>query len=390
MKESLWGYWLILLGIGVSAVMILLSNMTTSNQQDYYLLKEIADASMIDALDWSYYREYGEVKMNTQVFVEVFIRRFAESVSKNNSYKVDFYSVYQNPPSASIRVTTKSGDFNVQGTAGNFDIINSYDVILEADPKMVCDYEFYSIPYSACSDNNEQADESGYCKIQNRVTFGPEGLPIAVRDCFAKKLHPGETLSDEELNNIRVLSSEYLKKIETNEELEAYQKQYSTDNETLISEVGTNTNAFYDLYHRERTVNDVPWGNSTLFNEDYLARELKDVTLTVTDTKDETNPYSDREYALAWSGRFKCGNKFGDGDVVKNYRLRPDYSTVKEYNEHNGDKFDAKYVSSGVYSDTNEAEGYEWTPYYLSCMVGIKYKIQFYYEEDSAKHFYER
>ena len=40
MKESLWGYYLVLLGIMVSTVMILMSNMVTTNQQDYYLLKE--------------------------------------------------------------------------------------------------------------------------------------------------------------------------------------------------------------------------------------------------------------------------------------------------------------------------------------------------------------
>ena len=93
MKESLWGYYLVLLGIVVSTVMILLSNMTTTNQQNYYLLKEVTNAAMIDAIDFGYYREYGTVKINTEKFVENFLRRFSEGISKTNTYKIDFYSI---------------------------------------------------------------------------------------------------------------------------------------------------------------------------------------------------------------------------------------------------------------------------------------------------------
>ena len=51
MKESLWGYWLILLGIIIITVMILLQNYTTTNQQDYYLAREVTYAAMYDAVD---------------------------------------------------------------------------------------------------------------------------------------------------------------------------------------------------------------------------------------------------------------------------------------------------------------------------------------------------
>ena len=131
MKESMWGYYLILLGIMVSTIMILMSNMVTTNQQDYYLLKEVTNASMHDSIDWSYYKKYGEMRINTEKFVEVFVRRFSESVSKTNTYKIDVYSVYENPPSVSIRVTSNTGDFHIAGDATNVDVINSYDAILE-------------------------------------------------------------------------------------------------------------------------------------------------------------------------------------------------------------------------------------------------------------------
>ena len=92
MKESMWGYYLSVLGVTVSMIMIFMSNMTTTNQQDYYLLKEVASAAMIDSIDYGYYSIYGEMKINTEKFVENFIRRFSEGVSKANSYKLDFYT----------------------------------------------------------------------------------------------------------------------------------------------------------------------------------------------------------------------------------------------------------------------------------------------------------
>ena len=54
MKESYWGYGLILLGILVIGVMLLVNSSTTGTTQDYYMLKEVTQASMIDAVDYSW------------------------------------------------------------------------------------------------------------------------------------------------------------------------------------------------------------------------------------------------------------------------------------------------------------------------------------------------
>ena len=63
MRESYWGYWIILLGIFVIVIMMLISNLTTTNTQDYYLIKEVTEASMVDAVDLAYYRQSGELKI---------------------------------------------------------------------------------------------------------------------------------------------------------------------------------------------------------------------------------------------------------------------------------------------------------------------------------------
>ena len=62
MKNAFWAYWLILLGIVIVVIMMLVQNLTTTSTQDYYVIKEITEASMIDAVDYSYYRKYGDVK----------------------------------------------------------------------------------------------------------------------------------------------------------------------------------------------------------------------------------------------------------------------------------------------------------------------------------------
>ena len=80
MSQSVWGYWLIALGIGVITIMMLVQNYTTINQEDYYLLKEVTQAAMNDTIDFNHYRQYNELKINREKFIENFVRRFSESV----------------------------------------------------------------------------------------------------------------------------------------------------------------------------------------------------------------------------------------------------------------------------------------------------------------------
>ena len=130
MRESYWGYWIILLGIFVIVILMLVSNVTTTNTQDYYLIKEVTEASMVDAVDLGYYRTTGELKINSDKFVESFLRRFAENVELN-TYQIDFYGIYEAPPKVSVKVTTKIATYNVASDSTSFDITNKVDAILE-------------------------------------------------------------------------------------------------------------------------------------------------------------------------------------------------------------------------------------------------------------------
>ena len=137
MKESFWGYWLIILGIFIVTVLLLIQNLTSQNTHDYYAVKEITQAAMTDAIDVAYYEEYGEVRIKKEKFIESFLERFAESASLSNTYKVTFYDIYEVPPKVSLKVSSTSASFNVVGETSTFDIVNTMDMLLETDPALV-------------------------------------------------------------------------------------------------------------------------------------------------------------------------------------------------------------------------------------------------------------
>lgn len=118
MKESMWGYWIVVLGISIMSVMVLLQNYTTTSEQDYYLIKSVLEASMYEAVDYGYYRDAGRLKMNREKFVENFVRRFSQTVNINKNYELDFYTIYEEPPAASVGVTTATDKTNFGTNAG--------------------------------------------------------------------------------------------------------------------------------------------------------------------------------------------------------------------------------------------------------------------------------
>lgn len=130
MKESFWGIMIIMLGVISVAFIYFFQTATSTDEQNYTLLKEITEASMYDAVDWSEYRASGNVRINREKFVENFIRRFAESVSLGNTYVIEIYDVNEIPPKVSLKVSSKLNS-NVTGEIIEFDIVNKLDAILE-------------------------------------------------------------------------------------------------------------------------------------------------------------------------------------------------------------------------------------------------------------------
>ena len=81
MKQAYWGYWLVTLGVFVVVIMLLIQNVTSNNTEDSYTIKQISESAMVAAVDYAYYREYGELRINKEKYIESFLRRFAESAT---------------------------------------------------------------------------------------------------------------------------------------------------------------------------------------------------------------------------------------------------------------------------------------------------------------------
>lgn len=131
MKESIWGLFVIVLGIIGLAVVSAFQSITTTNENDYYLLKEVTEAAMYDSLDLGYYRRTGEFKILEELFVENFTRRFSESFGRNRNYTVGIYDIIETPPKVSIAVYVGENVQIYNFDEVNFNITNTIDGVLE-------------------------------------------------------------------------------------------------------------------------------------------------------------------------------------------------------------------------------------------------------------------
>lgn len=132
MKEAVWGWWMMVLGLMVLTIILLLTDMTTTSEQNYYMTKQITEASMIEAVDYAYYRKYGELRISSEKFMENFIRRYAEVITINKTTTINFYDIYEVPPKVTVEVSTTSSQFFVRDTrATNVALKNRINAILE-------------------------------------------------------------------------------------------------------------------------------------------------------------------------------------------------------------------------------------------------------------------
>lgn len=131
MKESMWAWWFLVLGLIMIAVIILITDMTTTSEQNYFMLKEISEASMIESVDYAYYRRYGDLRINSEKFMENFIRRYSDVVSINKTSTISFYDIYESPPKITVEVKSRSSQMVINFGNMSFDVTNRLDAILE-------------------------------------------------------------------------------------------------------------------------------------------------------------------------------------------------------------------------------------------------------------------
>ena len=158
MKESVWGYFVIVIGIVIIFLVFFFQNVTNTDEHNMALLKSITESSMNDSIDWDIYKEDGNLKISEEVFIESFIRRFAEDAQLSSTYKIEFYKIQEEPPLVNIKIYT-SASSNVTGENVNFKLTNTLNAILETDPNR----EGYEINSTIVSTTNSGDDYN--CKL---------------------------------------------------------------------------------------------------------------------------------------------------------------------------------------------------------------------------------
>ena len=145
MKEAFWGVLIVILGLFGIVVVNIFQNVTVDNDRIYYLIKESTEAAAYDALDLTYYRLSGDLRIVEDKFVENLTRRFAENISKGN-YKIVVEDINEMPPKISLRVETGVGLLNTSllKKEDPFNIVNRVDAIIETKYTM-SDLEFAGI-----------------------------------------------------------------------------------------------------------------------------------------------------------------------------------------------------------------------------------------------------
>ena len=137
LRESIWGYAVIVLGVIAIGIIWFMANVTRTDQHNYNLLKETVEASMFDALDLAAYRKDGTIRIEEEKFIESFLLRFSKNADKSNEYKVEIFNVVETPPKVSLRVGSRkttsmvSEGNHAQTEEFTFNVDNHIDAILE-------------------------------------------------------------------------------------------------------------------------------------------------------------------------------------------------------------------------------------------------------------------
>lgn len=140
MKWTFASLGLIIIGIFGFIIITMFNEITVSNEQDYYTLKEAAEAAMIESVDVAYYRLTGQIKISQEKFVENFTRRFTEvSTFGEGNYDIIFNQISESPPKVSIQIIDSTESYNIYNTfnssievdATQLDIVNKLSAILD-------------------------------------------------------------------------------------------------------------------------------------------------------------------------------------------------------------------------------------------------------------------
>lgn len=130
MRESMWGIFVVGVGVGLILLIYFFQGITNTDEHNYYLLKETTEAAMMDAIDMVDYRVNNRISINREKFVESFVRRFAENADLSNTYRIEIYDVNELPPKVSLLVKSRQNGV-INNEQVSFSLVNRIDAIIE-------------------------------------------------------------------------------------------------------------------------------------------------------------------------------------------------------------------------------------------------------------------
>lgn len=133
MRESFWGIMIVTMGITSMFLVYFFQSITNTSDHNYELLKETTQAAMYDSLDLAAYRYDGTIRIDRELFVESFLRRFAQDATLQHQYHIMIYDVHEEPPKVSIKISTMGSETSttLSGESVTFNLTHKIDAILE-------------------------------------------------------------------------------------------------------------------------------------------------------------------------------------------------------------------------------------------------------------------
>lgn len=266
MKWSFASVGLIVFGLTGIMIILLFEQLTTSNESDYYLLKEITEAAMIDAVDISFYRETGELKIVKEKFVENFTRRFAEStLLTGTGYTINFYDIMETPPKVTVEVNTGLGQYKIFEDTSSYNVQNVLSGILEYTGKYTNaspgdihynnPYEnktysktYYSMPYS---DDNK-----------NFSVKEPLNIPEELKRNNIKNVQIKEIKIDGVVNSQgELLLAKLNREIDWSKATENMDTDFNESINTYVSNLNVSNTKYYNCEAIKGTLSDIDCEN---------------------------------------------------------------------------------------------------------------------------------
>ncbi len=106
MNMSTWGAFLLALCLITLVTLGVIQVMTTTNESDYYVMRETVESSLEDAIEPASLTQSDGPTVNEERFIEILTMRFATSADPSRKYKIRVTCFSPKPPMVCVEVAT--------------------------------------------------------------------------------------------------------------------------------------------------------------------------------------------------------------------------------------------------------------------------------------------